>query len=126
VLGERGLGEAPSPDDPYYLKWASQTHLTLNLVDGPGHLYEYGGVALFREALDFIGARVRTGQVLIHCDQGHSRSPTLALLYLAKRARLLPDSSFAAANAEFFRHRYPAYFPGGIADYVEEHWGSIR
>jgi hypothetical protein len=120
------LGYAPDADDPNYLSWACQSRLTINWVDGPARLYAYGGVALFKQALDFIGANLDRGQILIHCDEGMSRSPTLALVYLAKRARSISGSSFAAANTEFFRTIYPDYFPGGIADYVEENWDAIR
>jgi hypothetical protein len=119
------LGYAPSPGDPRYLQWSSPTHLTLNLVDGPAHLYSWGGVPLFREALDFIETRTPSGNLLVHCDEGMSRAPTLALLYLAKRARTIPGASFEAANAAF-RRIYPNYWPGGIADYVEDNWASIR
>ena len=82
------LGYAPDPDDPNYLSWACPSRLTINWVDGPARLYACGGVALFTQALDFIEANVSRGKTLIHCDEGMSRLPTLAPVYLAKRGPL--------------------------------------
>jgi hypothetical protein len=60
--------------------------------------------------------------VLIVCNQGGSRAPTLAMLYLAAR---LP-ASFAAAE-EQFAASYPAYQPGtGMREFARTHWAGYR
>lgn len=107
---------------PHYLENRGEGWLTLNWVDGPAHLYSYGGPGAFLTALDFIDSNK---PILVHCDQGKSRSATLGLLYLAKRARSISNASFEAARDDFCK-LYPAYKPGGIANYVADHWLSIK
>lgn len=115
----------PSPDDRAYLAGNWGFHYTLNWVDGGPHLYEWGGPEAFVTALDFIDQeRGKGNEVLVHCDAGLSRSPTLALIYLAKRVDVISNASFAAAKEEFLQV-YPDYNPGGIAEYVAAHWEEI-
>jgi len=103
---------------PFYLWKEDGPHLYLNIVDPP--------VALFkRESFDaffrFVDRKIAAAPVLIHCNQGESRAPSLALLYMAKRLALLPDESYAAAAAAFAR-RFP-YRPGnGIKGYLTQNW----
>lgn len=115
----------PPRDHPNYLVLERDQLLSFNWVDGPAHLYNWSGSAAFVRALDFIDRWYHSKSVLIHCNQGQSRSPTVALLYLAKRLCIIPDSSFAAARAEF-QLLYPSYNPAGIADYVSSHWSEIN
>ena len=68
--------------------------------------------------LDIDGVR------LVHCDYGQSRSPALAMTYLAKRVWLEP---------EFFRALermvtiYPEMvYPSGLLRFVKEHWQDIQ
>lgn len=114
----------PSKDDPDYLYREEGDWLSLNWVDGGAHLYSWSGPELFSKTLDFID-RWRGKGVLVHCDQGLSRSPTVALLWLAKRAQAISSASFGDAMRDFLL-LYPAYSPGGIADYVESNWELIR
>ncbi len=120
-----GWGNAPPRDHPNYLSYEDGQFLSFNWVDGPAHLYKWSGTEAFIRALDFIDQWAPTKKVLINCDLGQSRSPTLALLYLAKRLHTISDRSFAAARADFER-LYPAYAPSGIADYVDQYWGEIH
>lgn len=108
-----------------YLYYAEDNRLSLNWMDGPAIFYEAGGLEVFREAMDFIEKWLPKRNVLVHCDQGVSRSPTLTLTYLAKRTDRLPDTSFEEAKEEFVEI-YPDYFPGGIEDYVKNHWSKIE
>jgi len=101
-----------------------EDELYLNWIDAAPDFFELSGPGVFSEALDFIGAHLKIGKILVHCDYGNSRSPTLALLYLAKRAHVLPDSSYDAAR-ETFAKLYLDYYPGGIRIYVREHWDEI-
>lgn len=112
-------------EHPEYIVAERGSHLMLNWVDGPARLYEWSGPETFTRSLDFIQKHLVAGdRVLVHCDQGVSRSPTLALLYLAKRERSISNASFQAAAADFSA-LYPRYNPAGIADYVAEHWRKI-
>ena len=67
----------------------------------------------------------RGASVLIHCNQGESRAPTLALLFLAKHLRAIPAGSFSAARAAF-APLCREYRPGrGIQQFLETNWGTI-
>lgn len=105
-----------------YLSFERANHLTLNWVDGPAELYDWGGEKIFSQALHFIEQH---NPVLIHCNKGRSRAPTLGLLYLSKRLKSISNASFEAARDDFSKI-YPKYKPGGIAQYVADHWHSIK
>ncbi len=99
--------------------------LSVNWVDGPAAYFDYRGqgVATFNEVLRFI--KRCEGNVLIVCDQGMSRSPSMALLYLSKVTQELPHEDFSAARREF-KKLYPRYQPGsGITEFITKHWTSI-
>lgn len=81
------------------------------------------GVETIKKILDFIEAQ--KWQVYIFCDQGISRSPSVALLYLAKRLKVIPDENFDAARQDFLL-LYPMYNPGGIKDFISQHWEEIK
>lgn len=112
-------------DHPDYIFKERPHHLILNWVDGPARLYDWSGPEMFTRVNDFIERHLASGnEVLVHCDQGLSRSPTLAMVYLSKRAGVLPEGFMDAYHA--FRSIYPDYQPGGILDYVKNHWDEIR
>lgn len=119
-----GWGSQPPRNHPSYLAHEEDQFLSFNWVDGPPGLYEWSGPEAFCRALDFIDRWYDTKRVLICCDQGQSRSPTVALLYLAKRLHSLPDKTFADAHQAFVPI-YPIYSPSGIASFVSEHWDEI-
>ena len=83
------------------------------------------GPAAFTRALDFIDRWYPENQILINCDQGQSRSPTVALLYLAKRLKVIPAGSFSEAR-EAFLPLYRSYAPAGIAGFVAANWDAIE
>jgi len=65
-------------------------------------------------------------RVLVHWNQRVSRSPAMAMLYLAKRDGVIPDTSYDAAR-EVFRERYPRFQPGrGVAAYLTDHWTALE
>lgn len=119
ALGYTSLG-APK-DHPEYLIARRNHRLILNLVDTDN-------VAFVRKemidaALDFIDEQLKLGQdVLVHCNQGGSRAPSIALLYLA-RHRPSEDYSKAETAMAAFRVMYPQYAPlRGMHDFVIENW----
>lgn len=119
-----GWGTQSQPGHPNYLSFEDGQFLSFNWVDGAARLYDMSGPQAFTRALDFIDRWYASKNILINCDQGQSRSPTVALLYLAKRLHTTPDGSFDEARAAF-EHLYPAYYPKGIADFVTRHWQEI-
>jgi hypothetical protein len=115
-------GSLPA-DDPHYLALVRDNELWLNLIDPPVPLFQ---AESFRQFLAFAAPRLDDGLTLtIHCNQGESRSASLALLLLALHAHVLSKESFAAARADYLRLD-PFYRPGGgIARFLEEHWDAL-
>lgn len=114
----------PDKNHSNYIIWEKDNRLSLNWVDGAARLYEWSGAVTFIKVLDFVDRWIKDKKVLIHCDQAISRSPTLGLLYLAKRSKTIPNSSYTDAYRDFIK-LYPNYQPGGIGEYVNMHWNVI-
>ncbi len=108
---------------PNYLALARGQDLFLNLIDPPGPLFMRASFITF---LEFAEAQWEAGRrLLIHCNQGESRAPSLALLFLAKNRAALDNSSYLAARTQF-EHLYPNYRPGsGIQVFLTTNWGSL-
>lgn len=74
-------GRAVANTHPEYLIARRGDRLILNLVDAANPAYI--PKEIMDAALLFIEASLRGGRrVLVHCNQGHSRAPSIALLYL--------------------------------------------
>jgi len=118
-------GELKQTDSEYILWTNGDKLMSLNWFDGSESMYDYSGVVTFELILDFIADQLYRGsKVLIHCNQGLSRSPSVALLYLAKRAHMISSESYDVARSDFEKI-YPEYAPKGIADYLRKHWDEI-
>lgn len=115
-------GSLPS-SHPNYLSLNRGPDLYLNLIDPPRPLFMPSSFAVF---LDFADAEWAAGRkLLIHCNQGESRAPSLALLFMAKRRSALDDTSYLAARGEF-EQIYKNYRPGaGIQTYFSEKWQEL-
>lgn len=114
--GERGHTD--------YLMLQDKNDLYLSWLDTESFTFEPYGPKLFTTVLDFIEARIKTQKVLVHCDFGESRSPTIVLLYLAKRARVISNATYDRAREEFAKI-YPNYYPSGIRVFVRINWEKI-
>lgn len=113
----------PPKDSPYYIEFEDGNHLYLNWVDEPSG--RYFQVQTFLNAMDFIDKHIGEGnQVFIHCDMGQSRSPSLAMTYLAKRTEYLPNDFQEAVNK--FRNEYPPFNPSGIIRFISLNWENIK
>jgi hypothetical protein len=97
--------------------------LFLDLIDPPVPLFE---PATFTAFLDFAGRAWAAGaRLLVHCNRGRSRSPSLALLFLA-RLGVISGGSYAAA-ARDFAALCPDYAPGeGIRRFLAERWQELK
>jgi hypothetical protein len=119
ALGYTGRG-APK-NHPEYLVAVREGRLILNLVDVDN--VAYIPAEIIDAALLAIHQNINSSKVLVHCNQGVSRSPTIALLYMAKFTDRFVSMNSEAATREFQRI-YPAYAPaGGIAEYIRLNWG---
>lgn len=116
------LGNLPG-SHPHYLSLARDQDLFLNLVDPRIPLFKPESFVAF---LDFADTQWRAGRtLLIHCNQGESRAPSLALLFLAKCRAVLDAGSYHSARKEF-EALCPGYRPGaGIVAYLSENWGRL-
>ncbi len=73
--------------------------------------------------LDEIDASLDGGlKVLIHCNHGQSRAPTLALLWMHGALQDWQINDFDKA-VEGFKAIYPDYAPArGMLEYARAHW----
>lgn len=120
ALGYKSRG-APK-DHPEYLYAFRGNRLILNLVDADDFLYIPGEI--MDTALDFIQRGLSMGnKVLVHCNQGQSRSAAIGLLYMAVHG-LIPRQTFEEAEKAFIAI-YPVYQPGkGIREFLINNWQS--
>jgi hypothetical protein len=113
-------GRACDKTHSEYLMARRDNKLILNLVDAPKA--EFFDKRIIDAALDFIYEQLNIAKnVLIVCNQGESRSPSIALLYLIKHG-IIKGDTLEDCEAEFMKV-YPEYNPGaGIRGFVKEHW----
>lgn len=119
ALGYTGRG-APKTH-PEYLIARRGNRLILNLVDvdNPAFIPD----EIMEAAVKFIHSELSGGQrVLVHCNQGLSRSPGIAMLFLASHTNRLSRSSFELALTAF-REIYPPFSPApGISGWLRRRW----
>lgn len=119
ALGYKTPG-APK-DDPEYLWCYRKGNLILNIVDAADA--RFVSKAMIDEAVRFARDHLAAGRkVLVHCNQGRSRSPTIALLILAPEM----DASYIRAEMDF-RKVYPLYDPArGVQAFAKDNWDAYR
>ena len=93
----------------------------LNLIDAPIEVEIPKGI--YDAALAFIHEGLASGsRVLIHCDQGVSRSASVGLLYLRRHTSKVQVDSYAQAE-ELYTGIYPPFSPGkAIRYFLRSHW----
>lgn len=107
-----------------YLAFEFPGDLYLNMIDPDKPLFQPG---TFERFMDFMRRHRDDEQVLIHCNQGHSRAPSLAMLWLAKGLHEIPDESYDVAR-DSFEKKFPEMMNTegkGIETYMREHWNEI-
>ena len=78
---------------------------------------------ILKAAVDFIDDNIKTKKVLVHCNLGRSRSPSIAMVYLAKNQII--SNEYNSAIEEFTK-KYPEYSPGnGIEIYLKKNWEDL-
>jgi hypothetical protein len=118
ALGYKTPG-APK-NHPEYLLAARPGCLILNLVDVDK--VSFIAPEIVNAALNAIRDNIGSSKVLIHCNQGMSRSPAIAFLYLLKYTDVLGTREHVEA-LRAFQTLYPSYAPAqGMADYVNLNW----
>jgi hypothetical protein len=113
-------GRAAAKDHPEYLIARREGRLILNLVDVDDVAYVSSQIV--DAALEAIQENIAIRKVLLHCNQGLSRSPSIGFLYLARYSEVFDGLDFESASERFAR-TYPPYAPAkGMADYVRLNW----
>jgi hypothetical protein len=108
---------------PNYLVLEKENDLFLNIIDPPAPLFM---PPLFTHFLLFANRHWNANKsLLIHCNQGESRAPSLALLFLAKSRLAISNTSYSSAKNDF-QILYPRYNPGkGIQIYFNKNWDNL-
>lgn len=112
------------PDShPNYLVLEHEYDLYLNIIDPPVPLFK---PVLFSSFLIFANKHWNEQrEIVIHCNKGESRAPSLGLLFLAKGLCVIKNDTFLIARLEFEKI-FPEYKPGkGIETYFEKNWGEL-
>ena len=95
--------------------------MAVNLVDAQES--KYFNPDLIKEVVKkILYLLINKKTVYIHCNQGESRAPSLALLVLLGLHAVSEDYSVAVKQ---FKMIYPNYNPGkGISDFLTENWND--
>jgi predicted protein tyrosine phosphatase len=122
TLGYSGRG-APKHHPEYYFA-RRKNRIILNLIDPENP--KYIPKEIIDETLAFIDEQLAQGQkVLVHCNQGQSRSPGIGLLWLAKEGEI-NNKTFSDALSEF-RGIYPNInMAGGMRGFLEMNWEQYK
>ena len=108
-------GRSAAKDHPEYLVAHRPGCLILNLIDAPEPGMIPGKV--IGAATWAIHENIATG-VLVHCNAGVSRAPTIAMLYLCLNTTMFDDCEYDEA-VERFRVLYPPFAPNaGMAGFA--------
>lgn len=110
-------GRALEKTHKEYLFAERGQELSLNVVDTESP--DYFCKEIFDKAINFIDLGLMQGKVLVQCNKGQSRSPSIAFLYMASKNLL--SSDFEQAKKEFTK-LYPKWQPKGILLWIKEHW----
>jgi len=111
-------GSLPSTH-PHYLVFQEEDDLYLNMVDSEREFSARFTDPMFKASFEFIDTTDRP--VFIHCNQGKSRSASIALAYLAKNEKIA-NISYEHAHKDFIK-LYPDYCPGnGVRLYMINNW----
>ena len=113
-------GRAASKNHPEYLFAIRGEHLILNLVDVDNP--DWISPIIINRAVEFISeAHKNSKPILIHCNQGLSRSAGIGLIYLAHIGQL-NNMSFEDAEEEY-QLIYPSYSPAkGMREFIRNNW----
>ena len=114
-------GRAVSKTHPEYLIARRPNRLILNLIDADDPTYIPGEI--IDASLAFIHENLASDRhVLVHCNQGLSRSPAIAMLYMGNYTDRLPKASFDEAFRQFCQI-YPPFAPkGGVYGFLRNRW----
>ena len=127
-VGYTGRG-APK-DHPEYLVARRENRMALNMVDAKSP--QFFSKEMIISGLNFLDECYKAGKkLLIHCNLGESRGPSIGMLFVLKRAvpldekeQQIPIETFEDAEVSF-KQVYPSYNPGeGIKGHLQQFWSE--
>lgn len=112
-----GYKTPSAPKDDHYLVVQKSEHLGLNLIDSTNPDFISGEA--INAGVVFIAKCLAEGyKVLVHCNEGRSRGPTVAMLYLYQTGLIPPGPLTDVIYV--FKQLYEAYDPGvGMLEYLK-------
>lgn len=115
------------PNHPDYALKRKGNEMALNLVDMNTFSENYldFNEKMFRTAFEFLDEYRKNGyRILIHCNQGESRGPTMAMFY-ASYCGLFENKNFIETVSKF-KGIYPRYNPKKNIYYTTQSlWGKF-
>ena len=119
-----GYSGRSAPEGKEYLYAYRGNDLALNMVDADES--KYFRWKMMMEGIAFIEKCVNAEElVLVHCNQGKSRSCGMVMAYLRYRGDFDGFDYIGAKN--IFKVLYPEYEPkAGIEDCLIENWDKLR
>ncbi len=122
LLGYKGLG-APKDNSEYFFADRGD-RLYLNLVDAPNP--SYIPKKIIDKALSFIEQKLgENKKVLVHCNQGNSRSAIIGFLFLAQKG-VFSSMNFEDAEIKY-KEIYPGYNPAfGTRGFAKINWDNYK
>lgn len=105
-----GYSRSLDKNNPHYLFFKSKNEAALNLVDMDykDDLFFEATKVAFEQAFAFLDEQLEKGKkVFIHCNQGTSRGPSVAMLYLARNGKY--QYADFETTTEIFKKTYPKY-----------------
>lgn len=125
LVGYRGNLPKEHPDYPYK---EVKNRLALNLVDmenpyDPNWYNHYLNVFIY--TMKFIDRKLSEGKnILIHCNQGESRGPSIGMLYMAYKG-FFEYKDYDYTKAEFLK-LYPEFLPKrNITENIKACWPEM-
>ncbi|MEM3063128.1 MAG: dual specificity protein phosphatase [Nitrososphaerota archaeon] len=106
------------------LWYEDDKQLILNLVDADD--ISYIPIPLIEKALNFIHNNIQQHKILLHCNYGISRSPSVGFLYLLKHTDIFYSLSLGE-SIEKFRNIYKNWYPNrGMALFCIMYFKKIK
>ncbi|MGB2579455.1 putative protein tyrosine phosphatase [Elusimicrobium simillimum] len=120
-LGYRG---SLPQNHPEYLVAETSEHLFLNMVDMEREFLPKFTHPIMNAAMNFIDKHIENNKILIHCNQGASRSCGIALLYLARKEAISKEN-LQKAESDFIKIYPNANLGLGIRLYLNNNWQDL-
>lgn len=97
------------PPDKYFHE--EENRVSLCIIDFPKSFqWEWFPEDMLKATMEFIDKSFKEGKkVFIHCNQGLSRAPSIAFMYLVSRGLMKEDT--LESNLNYFYELYPEYNP---------------